>query len=130
MESENLPVDDGGHRFHLGKHLQAGLRLRRFCRLGAEAIDERLQVPTLVVLFLFLFELDCLLFPPLPLKTRLITAPKGELGLVEVKDMIANGIKQIAVMADDEDCRPIAPKIIDKPKRTFEIEVIGRFVEK
>lgn len=32
-------------------------------------------------------------------------------------------------MAYDEDRRPIEPKIIDKPKRAFEIE-IGRFVEK
>jgi hypothetical protein len=70
---------------------------RRDCACPAfvalEAIDGRLQVPPLVLLFLFLFELDCLLFAALLLKTRIIGPPKGELGLVEVKDMIANGIQ-------------------------------------
>ena len=103
MERQDLSVDDGRHGFHLGEHFQARLGLRRFCRLGAEAIDERLEVPALVVLFLFLFEQDRLLFAPLPLKTRIIAAPEGELGLVEVQDMIANGIEQIAVVADDVD---------------------------
>ena len=44
--------------------------------------------------------------------------------------MIANGIEQIAVMADDKDRCRIALKIIDQPERALEIEVIGRLVEK
>ncbi len=69
MERKDLPIDDGRHRFHFGEHLQARLRLCRFRCLGAEAINEGLQMPALIVLFLFLLELDRLLFPALPLKT-------------------------------------------------------------
>src|SRR5450631_1697080 len=46
-----------------------------------------------------------------------------------MQDMIADGIEQIAVVTDDEDCRPIAPEIIDKPQRAFKIEVVGRLIE-
>ncbi len=129
-ERQDLSVDDGRHGFHLGEHFQARLGLRRFGRFGAEAIDERLKVPALAVLFLFLFERERSPRKPLSLKTRIIAAPEGELGLVEVQDMIANGIEQIAVMADDKDRCRIALKIIDQPERALEIEVIGRLVEK
>ncbi len=69
MKRQDLPVDDGRHRFHLGENLEARLGLRRFRRLGAESIDERLQMFALVVLFLLLLELDRLLFAPLAFKT-------------------------------------------------------------
>jgi hypothetical protein len=53
MERQDLPVDDGRHGFHLGEHFQARLGLRRFARLGAEAIDESLKVPALASCFFF-----------------------------------------------------------------------------
>jgi hypothetical protein len=59
-----------------------------------------------------------------------LAAPESELGCIEMQDMIANGIEQIAVVADDKDRRRVAFKIIDQPKRAFEIEIIGRLFEK
>ncbi len=47
-----------------------------------------------------------------------------------MQDVIGDGIEQIAIMADDEDRRRIAGEIIDEPERAFEIEIIGRLVEK
>jgi hypothetical protein len=47
-----------------------------------------------------------------------------------MQDMIASGVEQIAIMADDKDRCWIAVKIIDQPKHAFKIEVIGRLVEK
>ena len=44
-----------GDRLELCEHLQARLRLPRLGRLGAEAVDEGLQVLALRLLFLVIF---------------------------------------------------------------------------
>ena len=48
----HLVVDDRGRRLELGQQLQPGLRLARLGGLGAEPVDERLQVLALRLLLL------------------------------------------------------------------------------
>ena len=46
-----MPLDHGGDRRQLGQALDARLRLRGLAGLGAEPVDEGLQVRALGVLF-------------------------------------------------------------------------------
>ncbi len=81
------------------------------------------------VLFLLLLREDRLLLAPLALEAGIIAAPEGKLRLIEMEDMVGDGIKEVAIVADDEDRRRIARQIVDEPERAFEIEIIGRLVE-
>jgi hypothetical protein len=65
----------------------------------------------------------------LAFETRVIAAPEGELGLIEMQDMVGHLVQEIAVMADDQDRRGIMGEIVDQPERAFEIEIVGGLVE-
>jgi len=60
-----MPVDDRGDGLKFRQHFEARLRLRRFRRLGAEAIDEGLQMLAMIFLFLLQLHLDRLLLAAL-----------------------------------------------------------------
>ena len=124
-----MAVHHGRHRFHARQHLEARLRLPGFRGLGAEAIHEGLQVAAMLFLLLHQLHLQRLLLAALALETRVIAAPEGQLGLIEMQDMVGHLIQQIAVMADDQHGRGIMGEIVDQPERAFEIEIVGGLVE-
>ncbi len=66
----------------------------------------------------------------LALEARVAAAPQGQLAALEVKDLIGDVVEQIAVMADDDDRRGAALQIVGEPQHAFEVEIVGRFVEK
>ena len=100
------PVDDGRDRLQPLQHLDAGLGLPRLGGAGPETVDEALQVLPLFFLLLDVLLLDELLLAPLGLERLVVAAPECQLRLVEMQDVIADGVEQVAVMADDQDGSP------------------------
>ena len=83
-ERRHALLDDLGDRLELGQPLDARLRLRRLARLGAEAVDELLQMRAL----------GLLLGPGRRLQPRLLGAPRFEI-------VVAAGVKfELAVRSD------------------------------
>ncbi len=66
----------------------------------------------------------------LPLEGIVAAAPERELPVDEMDDRADRGVQEIAVMADHNDGMRIAREIALEPKRAFEVEVVGRLVEK
>ena len=64
VERHDAIVDLRRDRLHLRQRLDAALRLRRLARLGLEAVDERLQMPALLILLLHQLHFEPLLFAP------------------------------------------------------------------
>ena len=109
VEGQDLVVDDGRDRLHLGQHLEARLRLARLGRLGAEAVDEGSAdaCAALPASSCALAGSACC-FGALAFEARIIAAPERSLPLSRCRMWSADGVEQIAVMADDEDRRRIA----------------------
>ena len=82
----------------------------------------------LVLLFLVFGENGLLLAPQL-FKAGVIALPQRQLALIEMQNMVTNGIQHVAVMADDENGGRIFFQIINQPERAFQIEIVGRLVE-
>ena len=99
-------VDHRRDRLHLGQHLQARLGLRRLGRLGAEAVDEGLQMRAPLLLLLQRLALQRLLLAPLALEAGVAAAHKRQLAALEMQDVVDDIVEQIAVMADDDDASP------------------------
>ena len=83
----------------------------------------------LLILLPLVLLLDRLLFAPLLLEAGVVPGPQRQLGMVQVQDVVADGIQQLTVVADDEDGRRVALEVLDEPERAFEIEIVGRLVE-
>ena len=116
-------------RLHLGQHLDARLRLSRLAGLGAEAVDEGLQMLALRVLLL-----DHLLVEHHALATQafevgIAAAIERQLLGLQRQDLIDGVVQQVAVVADDHHGVGIARQMILQPQRAFEIEIVGRLVE-
>ena len=129
IERQDIGVDERRHRLHLCEQFEARLGLSCFRRFGAETVDEGLNALALVFLLFSVLLFDRELLAALPLEARIIAAPERQLAMIEMENVIGDGIEEIAVMADDEDHRRIAPQVVDEPERAFEIEIIGRLVE-
>ena len=67
-EGSDPVLDDFGDRLQLRQRLEAALRLAGLRGLVAEAVDERLHVPALLVLLLLELHGQRLLLAPLPLE--------------------------------------------------------------
>ena len=128
-ERQDVGIHHGGDRLHLRQHFQARLRLAGLGGLGAEPVHEILQMAAVVVLLLLVLELDRLQFAALLVEAGVIALPQRQFRAVEMQDVVADGIEQVAVMADDEDRGGIGLEVFDQPERAFEIEIIGRLVE-
>ena len=122
-------VDDRGDRLHFGEEFQARLRLARFRRLGAEAVDEGLQMFALLFLLLGALDGEELRLAPLLFEGGVVALIERQLSPLEMQNMRGDVVEQIAVMTDDDHARRIARQVIDEPQRPFEIEIIGRLVE-
>ena len=129
-ERHHRLVDDRGDRLELRQRLQPRLRLARLRRLVAEAVDEGLHVPALVVLLPLQLELQRLPLAPLPLEGIIAAAIERELALIEMDDAVDGAVEEVAVVADEEHGPRIAGEIGLEPDRAFEVEIVGRLVEK
>ena len=105
-------VDDRRDRLHLRQHLEARLGLRRLARLGAEAVDEGLQMGAPLLLLLERLALQRLLLAALALEARVAAAPERELAAVEMQDVVGDVVEQVAVVADDDDRRRAGLEIV------------------
>ena len=47
-----------------------------------------------------------------------------------MKDVVGDGVEQIAIMTNDKDRAGVALQLIDEPERAFEINIVRRLVEK
>ena len=129
MNGQHVVVDDRRDRLQFGEQLEARLRLARLGGLGAETVDEGLQLLAAVLLLLAGLGGERARLAPLRLERAEIALVERQLAALEMQNMGGDGVEQIAIMADDEDAGRIAREIIDQPERALEIEVIGRLVE-
>ena len=118
-----------GDHVHALDHLQPGLRLLGLAGLGAEAVDEGLQVGAAVLLLsggggelgaLFGAQLD---------EAVVGRAVVGQLAVLEVEDRADGAVQEAAVVGDDDDRVRVAREVGFEPERAFEVEVVGRLVE-
>ena len=130
VEGHHGIVGKGRDRLQPLQHLQPRLRLARLRRLVAEAVDEGLQVAALVVLPGLELQLQRLALAALAVEGIVAAAIEGELALVEMDDGVDGTIEQVAVMADDDDAVGILGDVALQPQRAFEVEIVGRLVEK
>ena len=85
----------------------------------------------LALFFLLALMLDerSLLFTAQLFKASVIAFPEGQFTLVEMQNIVTNGVQHVAIMADDENGRRIFLQVIDEPERAFQIKIIGRLIE-
>jgi hypothetical protein len=128
-EGKRRIVDHLRDRRHPGDRLQAALSLLRLAGLGAPAIGEGLQLLALGDLLLARRHLLGLPFRPLPLERVVAARVKRQLAAIEVEDVVDDIVEEVALVADDDDRRPVAGKEVLQPQHGFQIEVVGRLVE-
>ena len=125
----HLVVRDRGDRLELGEALDARLRLARLGGLGAEAVDEGLQVLALQLLLLGELGVEHLALGALALERRVAAAIERQLAAVEMQDRVDRVVEQVAVVADHDHGARIARQMVVEPERAFEVEIVGRLVE-
>jgi hypothetical protein len=122
-------LDHRRYRRELGQPLDPGLRLRRLAGLGAETIDEGLQV----VAFGFLLgaggRLQPRLFRTSFLEVVVAAGVEIKLAFVEVHDGIDRIVQELAVVADDQRRVRISLQPRLEPECAFEVEIVGGLVE-
>ena len=118
-----------GDRFHLGQHLDAGLRLLGLAGLGAEAVDEALQMGAPRVLLLGLGCLKRAFFGAGAREGVIAAGIQDQLAVFEMQDMAYRAVQKVAVVADDDDGMGIARQIAFQPQRPFKVQIVGRFVQ-
>ncbi len=114
---------------HLGDHLHAALRLARLGRLGAETVDEALQMGAPRLLLLLRRDVERALQCAGVGEGVVIAGVELQLAVLEMQDELGGGVEQVAVMADDHHRAAIALQEVLQPHHAFEIEIIGRLVE-
>ena len=122
----------GVHRrelFHAREHLHAALCLARLGGLGAEAVDERLQVLALALLLLVLALREHQALRALLLERRIVAGVAPELAPIDVHDRLHHPVQEIAVVRHHHQRAGVAPQPILQPDDRIEIEVVGRLVE-
>lgn len=123
-------LDHGRHGAHTLQRLDAALRLAGLRRLCLEAVDETLQMLARRIVPGLRLHLQFVGFRLLPLELVIGATIEGEFLLVEMNDRIDGGVQEVTIVADDDDRVRIAADIVLEPQRAFEVEVVGRLVEK
>ena len=121
--------DERRHRLHSLQHLDAGLSLTGFRGLGLEAVDEGLQTLAFVGLPLGVLGIQEFARGALFLERGIAALVERKLAAIEVQDLVHRGLKQIAVVADDDDGAWIVGEMVFEPKRAFEVEIIRGLVQ-
>jgi hypothetical protein len=118
-----------GDLLHPLEGLDPALRLLGLARLGAEAVDERMQVRDLALLRSKRRLLQRELQRPLALELRVVPGVRHELALVDVHDAVDHAVEEIAVVGDEEQRAGVFAEPVLEPQHRVQVEVIGRLVE-
>ena len=123
-------IDMGGaDQLHAFERLDAALRLARLGRLGAETIDEGVQVGALALL---LFEHRLLLreaLAALALEGGVAAGIQGEALLLDMGDMIDHGVDEHAIVRDQQQGAAVVAQPLFEPDHRVQVEVVGGLVE-
>jgi hypothetical protein len=119
----------GRDPFHPLERFDPALRLLRLRCLCAEAVDERLQVRDLPLLFDVGRLLQRELHRPLALELRVVARVRLDLQLIDVRDHRHDTVQEIPVVRDEQKRSGIAREPVLEPQHGVQVEVIGRFVE-
>ena len=119
----------GRDPLHPLERLDPALRLLRLRRLGPEAVDERLQVRDLPLLFHVGRLLQRELLRALALELRIVAAVGLQLPRIEMDDPVDDAVEKIAVVRDEQQRPGVAREPVLEPQHGVEVEVIGGLVE-
>ncbi len=122
-------LDHFRHRLELGEALDARLRLRRLAGLGAEPVDELLQMRALGVLLGPRRRQQPGLFRAALLEVVVAAGIKFELAFAQMQNGVDRIVEKLAVVADDQRGMRIFLQPRFEPERAFEVEIVGRLVE-
>jgi hypothetical protein len=114
---------------HLLQRLDAALRLFRLGGLGAEAVDERLQVLDGALLLLVGRLLQREALGALRLEGAVVARVRGEALVLHVNDLVGYGVQHLAVMRDDHDRARERPQPVLEPEHGIEVQVVGGLVQ-
>ena len=128
-ERRDTLLDRGRDRLELGQALDARLRLRRLAGLGAEAIDEFLQVRAFGFLLGARRGLEPGSFRALSFERVIAAGVESELACAQMQNGIDRVVEKLAVVAHDQRGMGIFLQARFEPQRAFEVEVVGRLVE-
>ena len=115
--------------FEAGDLLLLGLRAGSHRSLGAEAVDERLQVRDLALLVLEHRLLAVFAGHALEDEVVVVAVVAMEALAAEFDHARAEGVEEGTVVRDDDEAARIAGQVLLEPEQRLEVEVIGRFVE-
>ncbi len=82
-----------------------------------------------IVLLLLHLHLQDEFFAPDAVECVVISLVQGQLALVQMQDGTNRVIEQVAIMADDQNRVAIGADIVLEPDHTFQIEIVGRFIQ-
>ncbi len=114
---------------HPFQRLDPALRLLGLRRLGAETVDEGLQVRDLPLLLRVTRLLQRELLRALALELRVIARVRPELQPVDMHDRRDDRVEEIAVVRDQQQRPGVAGEPVLEPQHGVQVEVIGRLVE-
>ena len=129
VEGDPLVDRHRGDRSQLLDHLDARLGLARLAGLGLEAVDEGLHV---LALGGDLGLLRGVVLEPLgagALEAVVVAVVGDELLLVDVHDVVAHVVQQVAIVAHHQQRVAEAPQMLGQPQHRLEIEMVRRLVE-
>ena len=118
-----------GDALHPFKRLDPALRLLRLRGLGAEPVDECLQVRDLPLLLGVGRLLQGELQRALALELRVVAAVCLELLRVDVHDRRDDAIQKIAIVCDEEQRPGVADQPVFEPQHRVEVEVVRGLVQ-
>ena len=128
-EDHLLGILGRGDRRHLLQHLDARLRLYSFRGLGFKPIHERLQMGAAGLLLFRLGLQDGAALGHLAGELVIAALPIGQLTVVQMQNSLHGAVQKATIMADDQHGMGIFRQIAFQPQSTFEIEIVGRFVQ-
>ena len=122
-------LDGGGDGLHLGQTLHPGLGLGGLGGLGLETVDEGLEVSALGILFGLGRQLQPGLLGAGLFELVVVARVEGQVAVREVQDVGADLIQHLSVVGDDQGGVRVFLEPRLEPQRTFQVEIVGRFVE-
>ena len=119
----------GGHFVHAFERLQAALRLPRFARLGAEAINELPQVRDVSLLLVVERGLAFERVGALALEGGVVAGVRCRLAVLEMRDLVHHAVEKVPVVGNDEQCALVFAQPRLQPQRRLQIQMVGGFVQ-
>src|SRR4029077_10296280 len=92
--------------------------------------DKRLHMLAPLVYLLCSRRIERALLGPRLDEGVVIARIERELAALEMQDELRDSVQEVAIVADDDDGPAIASQEVLQPHDTFEVEVVGRLVEK